>query len=130
MKWQSEMRAEMDRFAREKKGFSEQIQEVESQLEWHRSEWDDKITKLTSEKKALQDRLHDAETQLSQLKSRKRDELKVSVSFGPQLPTFYSASVTYSKREKKKIFGCPVIFMVLVIINISYFWLNTPKTII
>lgn len=86
MKWQSEMRAEMDRFAREKKVFSEQIQEVESQLEWLRSERDDEITKLTSEKKALQDRLHDAETQLSQLKSRKRDELKVSVSFGPPTP--------------------------------------------
>lgn len=77
MKRQSEMRAEADRFAREKKELSEQIQEVESQLEWLRSERDEEITKLTSEKKVLQDRLHDAEAQLSQLKSRKRDELKV-----------------------------------------------------
>lgn len=67
----------MDRFAREKKELSEQIQEIESQLEWLRSERDDEITKFTAEKKVLQDRLHDAETQLSQLKSRKRDELKV-----------------------------------------------------
>jgi predicted nuclease with TOPRIM domain len=71
------MRAEMDRFAREKKELSEQIHEVESQLEWVRSERDDEIIKLTVEKKVLQDRLHDAETQLSHLKSRKRDELKV-----------------------------------------------------
>lgn len=70
----------MDRFAREKKELSEQIQEVESQLEWLRSERDDEITKLSAEKKVLQDRLHDAETQLSQLKSRKRDELKVVLS--------------------------------------------------
>ena len=74
---QSEMRAEMDRFSREKKELAEQIQEVESQLEWIRSERDDEIAKLSAEKKALHDRLHDAETQLSQLKSRKRDELKV-----------------------------------------------------
>lgn len=67
----------MDRFAREKKELSEQIQEIESQLDWIRSERDDEIAKLASEKKVLQDRLHDAETQLSQLKSRKRDELKV-----------------------------------------------------
>lgn len=67
----------MDRFAREKKELSEQMREVESQLEWLRSERDDEIAKLTTEKKILQDRLHDAETQLSQLKSRKRDELKV-----------------------------------------------------
>lgn len=77
MKWQSEIKAEMDRFAREKKELSEQIQEVESQLEWLRLERDDGISKLTSEKKGLQDRLHDAETQISHLKSRKRDELKV-----------------------------------------------------
>ena len=104
MKWQSEMKAEMDRFAREKKGHSEQIQEVESQLEWLRSERDDETAKLTAEKKVLQDRLHDAETQLSQLKSRKRDELKVSVSLllVSQLPISYSASVTFSKRKKEK----------------------------
>ena len=69
----------MDRFAQEKKELSEQIQEVESQLEWLRSERDDEMAKLTAEKKALQDRLHDADTQLSQLKSRKHDELKVLV---------------------------------------------------
>lgn len=68
----------MDRFSREKKELFEQIQDVESQLEWHRSERDDGIRKLSLEKKVLQDRLHDAETQLSQLKSRKRDELKVT----------------------------------------------------
>ncbi|KAL0394284.1 UNVERIFIED_CONTAM: hypothetical protein Slati_4394600 [Sesamum latifolium] len=70
------MRAEMDRFARERKELIEQVQEIESQLEWVRSERDDEITKLMAEKKVLQDRLYDAETQLSQLKSRKRDELK------------------------------------------------------
>ncbi|KAM2969916.1 hypothetical protein FF2_016950 [Malus domestica] len=70
------MKAEIDCFAREKKELSEQIQEVESQLEWHRSERDDEIRRLATERKVLQDRLHDAETQLSQLKSRKRDELK------------------------------------------------------
>lgn len=75
------MKAEIDRFAREKKELTEQIQEVESQLEWHRSERDDEMKKLTTEKKMLQDRLHDAESQLSQLKSRKRDELKVSNYF-------------------------------------------------
>lgn len=75
--WQSELKAEIDRFAREKKELCEQIQEVESQLEWLRSERDDEITKLSAEKKVLQERLHDAESQISQLKSRKRDELKV-----------------------------------------------------
>lgn len=74
---QTEMRAEMDRFSREKKELLEQVQDVESQLEWLRSERDEGIAKLSAEKKVLQDRLHDAETQISQLKSRKRDELKV-----------------------------------------------------
>ena len=59
------MKAEVDRFARERKELSEQIQEVESQLEWFRSERDDEIRKLTAEKKVLQDRLHDADTQIS-----------------------------------------------------------------
>lgn len=67
----------MDRFARERKELTEQIQDIENQLEWIRSERDDEIAKLTAEKRALQDRLHDAEIQLSQLKSRKRDEQKV-----------------------------------------------------
>lgn len=70
----------MDRFAREKRELSEQVHEVESQLEWLRSERDEEIAKLASEKKALQDRLHDAESQILQLKTRKRDELKVSVT--------------------------------------------------
>ena len=48
----------MDRFASERKEMSEQMQEIESQLEWLRSEQDDEIAKLTSEKKILQDRLH------------------------------------------------------------------------
>lgn len=73
------MKAEVDRFARERKELSEQMQEYENQLEWLRSERDDEIGKLSAEKKVLQDRLHDAETQLSQLKSRKRDELKVHI---------------------------------------------------
>lgn len=73
------MRAEADRFTRERRELSEQIQEAESQLEWLRSDRDDEIGKLIAEKKVLQDRLHDSETQLSQLKCRKRDELKVSV---------------------------------------------------
>lgn len=77
MTQQSEMRAELDRFSREKKELTEQVQEIESQLEWLRSERDDEKVKLSAEKKVLQDRLHDADTQLSQLKSRKRDELKV-----------------------------------------------------
>lgn len=72
------MRIEVDCFARERKELSEQIREVESQLEWLRHEKDDEIAKLAADKKALQDRLHDAETQLSQLKSRKHDELKVA----------------------------------------------------
>lgn len=75
------MKAEMDRFAREKKELCEQRQEVECQLEWLRSERDDEVAKLTAEKKVLQERVHDAETQLSQLKSRKRDELKVCLFF-------------------------------------------------
>lgn len=83
---QSEMRAEMDRFSGERKELMEQIQEVESQLEWLRSERDDEITRLTAEKRALQDRLHDTESQLSQLKSRKRDELKVCSSFSELAP--------------------------------------------
>lgn len=77
MKWQIDMNAEMDRFALERKEMTEQMQEIESQLEWLRSERDDEIAKLTAEKKTFQERLHDAEAQLSQLKSRKRDELKV-----------------------------------------------------
>lgn len=75
--WQSEMKADMDRFVRERKELSERIQEIGSQLEWLRSEHDDEHKKLSSEKKVLQDRLHDAETQISQLKSQKRDEFKV-----------------------------------------------------
>ena len=71
------MKAEVDRFAREKKELSEQLQDTESQLDWLRAERDEEITKLTSEKRALQDRLYDAEVQLAQLKSRKRDEIKV-----------------------------------------------------
>lgn len=88
MKCQSEIKTEVDRFARERKDLSEQIQEVESQLEWIRSERDDEIAKLSAEKKVLQDRLHDAETQLSQLRSRKRDELKVCVLVTLYMRTF------------------------------------------
>jgi len=68
----------VERSAREKKDLCEQILEVENQLEWTRSEKDEEIRKLSADRKALQDHLHDAETQLSQLKSRKRDELKVT----------------------------------------------------
>ena len=78
---QSEMKAEIDRFAREKKELLEQMQEIESQLDWLRAERDEEIAKLTAEKRAVQDRLHDAEVQLAQLKSRKRDELKVGYSW-------------------------------------------------
>lgn len=84
----------MDRFAREKKELSEQMQEVESQLEWLRSERDDEIAKLTAEKKVLQGRLHDAETQLSQLKSRKRDELKVRTVSNP--PACFSSLCSFT----------------------------------
>lgn len=101
MKQQSEMRAEVDRFAREKKELSEQIQEVESQLEWLRSERDEEIAKLTSEKKVLQDRLHDAEAQLSQLKSRKRDELKV-INYHLFLISLCFVCLSYTLSEKKK----------------------------
>lgn len=82
------MKAEMDRFSRERKELSLQIQNIESQLDWFRSERDDEITKLTGEKKVLQDRLHDAESQISQLKSRKRDELKVLVSLSSPVTYF------------------------------------------
>lgn len=71
------MKAEMERFSREKKELSEQMHDIESQLEWLRSERDDEVVKLTAEKKVLHDRLHDADTQIAQLKSRKRDEMKV-----------------------------------------------------
>lgn len=67
----------MDRFAREKKELSEQLQDAESQIDWLRAERDEEIAKLTTEKRALQERLYDAEVQLAQLKSRKRDEMKV-----------------------------------------------------
>ena len=77
IKLQCEMKAETDRFGREKKELVEQFRDVESQLEWVRSERQDEIDKLSSEKKTLLDRLHEAETQLSLLKTRKRDELKV-----------------------------------------------------
>lgn len=92
---QSEMKAEIDRFSREKKELGEQIQEVESQLEWLRSERDDEIAKHSAEKKVLHDRLHDAETQISQLKSRKRDELKV-------LFVFNKKSFSFCTIERKK----------------------------
>lgn len=71
------MKAETDRFAREKKDLVEQFRDVESQLEWVRSEREDEIAKLSSDKKSLLNRLHEAETQLSLLKTRKHDELKV-----------------------------------------------------
>lgn len=74
----------MDRFAREKKELSEQILEVENQLEWVRSEKDEQMAKVSADRKVLQDRLHEAETQLAQLKSRKRDELKVMQIFCPR----------------------------------------------
>lgn len=79
--WQSELKAEGERSAREKKELCEQMLELESQLEWVRAEKDEEIEKLSADRKALQDRCHDAETQLSQLKSRKRDELKVAQSY-------------------------------------------------
>ncbi|RWW00683.1 hypothetical protein GW17_00036339 [Ensete ventricosum] len=75
--WQAELKSEMERFARERKELTEQILDVENQLEWLRSEKDEEIAKLSADRRGLQDRLHDAETQLSQLKTRKRDELKV-----------------------------------------------------
>ena len=78
--WQSEMKAETDRFTREKKDLVEQFRDVESQLEWVRSEREDEIAKLSSDKKSLLNRLHEAETQLSLLKTRKHDELKVRMS--------------------------------------------------
>lgn len=76
--WQIEMKGDLDRFAWKKKELSEQILNVENQLEWTRSEKDEEIKKFTAERRVLQDRLHEAEMQLSQLKSRKRDELKVN----------------------------------------------------
>ncbi|RRT80257.1 hypothetical protein B296_00023607 [Ensete ventricosum] len=75
--WQAELKSEMERFAHERKELTEQILDVENQLEWLRSEKDEEIAKLSADRRGLQDRLHDAETQLSQLKTRKRDELKV-----------------------------------------------------
>lgn len=87
LKWQSEMRSELDRFARERKELTEQVQDVESQLEWLRAEKYDEIAKLVAERKNLQDRLHDAETQLNQLRSRKRDELKVGLAVTLDTPS-------------------------------------------
>ncbi|KAK3437118.1 hypothetical protein EUGRSUZ_C01723 [Eucalyptus grandis] len=76
--WRSEMKAEMDRVAPERKKLSEQVRDLENQLEGLRSERAEEIAKLTSEKKALQDRLRDAESQILQLKSaeagRKRSD--------------------------------------------------------
>lgn len=72
------MKAEADKFGRDKKDLAERLREAENQLEWVRSERDEEISKLVGEKKALQDRLRDVESQLAQLKSRKRDELKVT----------------------------------------------------
>ena len=73
------MKAELERFSREKKELSEQVHDIDCQLEWLRSERDDEIVKLTTEKKVLHERLHDAENQIAQLKSRKREEMKVSI---------------------------------------------------
>ena len=88
--WQSEMKSEMDRLSREKKELSEQMQEMESQLDWFRSERDEEIAKLKSEKRILQERLHDAEAKIAQLKSRKRDELKVAIASIPcHYPGFF-----------------------------------------
>ncbi|KAI3520363.1 hypothetical protein L1887_09747 [Cichorium endivia] len=67
----------MDRFTMERKEMTKQLQEIESQLEWLRSQRDEEIAKLIVEKKLFQERFHGADTQLSQLKSRKHDELKV-----------------------------------------------------
>ena len=77
LEWQAELKSEMEQFARERKELTEQILDVENQLEWLRSEKDEEIAKLSADRRGLQDRLHDAETQLSQLKTRTRDELKV-----------------------------------------------------
>jgi len=81
------MRAEIDRLGREKKDMAERIREVESQLEWVRSEREEESGKSLNEKKGLQDRLRDTESQLAQLKSRKRDELKVVVQYYFSLKT-------------------------------------------
>lgn len=52
---------------------------MENQLEWLKSENNEKITKLTAEKRSLQDRLHETESQLTQLKARQKEEFKASI---------------------------------------------------
>ncbi|GJN21574.1 hypothetical protein PR202_gb09061 [Eleusine coracana subsp. coracana] len=52
------------------------MMEMEKQVDWVRSEKDEKVAKLSADKKALHERLNDAESQLSMVKARKREELK------------------------------------------------------
>lgn len=75
----SDLKEEKDQFAIDKKHLLKDIKDMESQLEWLKSEKDEKITKLTAEKRSLQDRVHEMEAQLLQLKSRQKDELKASI---------------------------------------------------
>ncbi|KAK2631444.1 hypothetical protein EUGRSUZ_L02898 [Eucalyptus grandis] len=66
----------MDRFAREKKELSEQVRDLENQLEGLRSDRVEEIAEFAPEKKALQDRLCDAERQILQLKTCHSEELE------------------------------------------------------
>ena len=58
----------------------ERVREMESAVEWAKSEKDEAGAKLNAEKRQLQERLRESESQLNQLKTRKREELKVSHS--------------------------------------------------
>lgn len=53
------------------------MRELEGQLEWVRSEREEEVQALKAERKALEQRAREAEAQLAQIKSRKKDELKV-----------------------------------------------------
>ncbi|XP_018726277.2 probable DNA double-strand break repair Rad50 ATPase isoform X2 [Eucalyptus grandis] len=96
------MEAEMDRFAREKKELSDQVQDLENQLEELRSERAEEIAKLTSEKEALQDRLHDAESEILQLKTRHSEELeKVAEEKDPLAERLKSAEAGRKRSDEE-----------------------------
>lgn len=75
----SDLKEEKDQFAIDNKHLLKEKRDMESQLEWLKSEKDEKVTKLTAEKRSLQDRVHEMEAQLLQLKSRQKEELKASI---------------------------------------------------
>jgi hypothetical protein len=73
------LKEEKKQFASEKKHLLKERMDMESQLEWIKSENIEKIRKLTAEKRTLQDRLHETESQVTQLQRRQKEELKASI---------------------------------------------------